>query len=104
MIIQTRKPTHPGEILREEFMQDYNLSVAELANNLCVTRQSINALVHERRSVSPSMALRLGKFFGTTARYWLTLQMNYDIWSTLQSDEETYNSITTVGEVQALQA
>ena len=75
-----RKPVHPGEILREEFMADYGLTVSALASSLGVSRQSINELLRERRAVSPEMALRLGKFFGNSADFWLNLQRAVDLY------------------------
>ena len=93
MIIIERKPTHPGEILREEFMPDFGLSVAGLAKRLLVSRQTANELVHERRSVSPEMALRLGRLFGTTPQYWLNLQRNVDIWNSLDLERESIEAI-----------
>lgn len=75
-----RKPVHPGEILREEFMADYGLTVSALASSLGVSRQSINELLRERRAVSPEMALRLGKFFGNSADFWLNLQRSVDLY------------------------
>jgi len=86
MIALARKPTHPGEMLREEFMPDYGLTVASLAKKLGVSRQSVNELVHERRAVSTEMALRLSKLFGTSAEYWLNLQRNIDLWDALADD------------------
>ncbi|GEM19248.1 hypothetical protein NONS58_06270 [Nitrosococcus oceani] len=58
-----RKPTHPGEMLREDFLPDYGLTVAGLAESLGVSRQSVNELLRERRAVSPEMALRLACSF-----------------------------------------
>ena len=75
-----RKPVHPGEILREEFMADYELNVSGLASALGVSRQSINELLRERRAVSPEMALRLAKFFGNSAEFWLNLQRAVDLY------------------------
>lgn len=75
-----RRPTHPGEILREEFLPDYQLSVAQLAEAVGVTRQTVNDLLRERRALSPSMALRLARIFGTTPEYWLNLQRAVDLW------------------------
>jgi addiction module HigA family antidote len=60
-----RRPVHPGEILREDFMPDYKLTVSGLADALGVSRQSVNELVRERRAVSPEMALRLGRLLAT---------------------------------------
>ncbi|MGE6608806.1 HigA family addiction module antitoxin [Halomonas sp. NPDC076908] len=58
-----RKPTHPGEMLREDFLPDYGLTVSGLAEALGVSRQSVNELLRERRAVSPEMALRLARLF-----------------------------------------
>ena len=80
MLIVSRKPTHPGEVLREEFMPDYELSVAQLAKRLGVSRQSVNELVRCRRAVTSDMALRLSRLFGTSPAYWLNLQRNTDLW------------------------
>ena len=74
-----RRPIHPGEILREDFMPDYGLSVSGLASALGVSRQSINELVRERRAVSPEMALRLGRLFGNSPEFWLNLQRSIDL-------------------------
>jgi len=57
-------PTHPGAILREDFMQDHNLNVTTLADMLGVSRQTVNELLRERRALSPAMALRLSRLFG----------------------------------------
>jgi addiction module HigA family antidote len=75
-----RRPVHPGEILREEFLPQYGLPVTGLAEAAGVSRQSINELLRERRAVSPDMALRLGKLFGTSPEFWLDLQRNVDLW------------------------
>ena len=75
-----RRPIHPGEILREEFLSEYELSVTALADAAGVSRQSMNELLRERRAVSPEMALRLGRLFGTSPEYWLNLQRNVDLW------------------------
>jgi addiction module HigA family antidote len=77
-----RRPVHPGEILREDFMPDYGLSVSVLADSLGVSRQSVNELVRERRAVSPEMALRLGRLFGNSPEFWLNLQRAVDLYDT----------------------
>jgi antitoxin HigA-1 len=78
-----RRPIHPGEIVREDFMPDYGLTVSTLASALGVSRQSINELVRERRAVSPEMALRLGRLFGNSAEFWLNLQRSIDLFDAL---------------------
>ena len=80
-----RKPTHPGEMLREDFMPDYQLSVSSLAKALGVSRQSINELVRERRALSPEMAVRLGRLFGNSAEFWLNAQRGVDLWKANQA-------------------
>ena len=73
-------PTHPGEMLREDFMPDFNLTTASLAENLGVSRQTVNELLLERRSVSPVMAIRLSRLFGNTPEFWLNAQRAVDLW------------------------
>lgn len=74
-----RRPTHPGEILREDFMPDYHLTVSGLAEALGVSRQTVNELVRERRSLSPEMAFRLSRLFGNSPEFWLNLQRAVDL-------------------------
>jgi len=83
-ILNTRdrkvRPTHPGEMLREDFMPDYGLSVSSMAKALGVSRQTVNELLRERRAVSPEMALRLSRLFGNTPEFWLNAQRAIDLW------------------------
>ncbi|MCC5863073.1 MAG: HigA family addiction module antidote protein [Gammaproteobacteria bacterium] len=79
-----RRPTHPGEMLREDFFPDYELSVSGLAEALGVSRQSVNELLRERRAVSPEMALRLGRLFGNSPEFWLNAQRAVDLWDAAQ--------------------
>jgi antitoxin HigA-1 len=73
------KPVHPGEILREDFMKPYGLSINRLALDLRVPVTRIAEVVHERRAVTPDTALRLGCYFSTTPDFWLNLQVRYDL-------------------------
>ena len=75
-----RRPTHPGEMLREDFMPDYELTVVGLAEAAGVSRQSINELLRGRRAVSPEMALRLSRLFGNSPEFWLNAQRAVDFW------------------------
>ncbi len=84
----TRRPTHPGEMLREDFLPDYGLSVAGLAEAAGVSRQSINELLRGRRAVSPEMALRLSRLFGNSAEFWMNAQRAVDLWDALQVVKE----------------
>ncbi len=74
-----RRPTHPGEVLREDFMPDYGLNVTGLANALGVSRQTVNELLRERRALTPEMALRLSALFGNSPEFWLNLQRAVDL-------------------------
>ena len=74
------RPTHPGEILREDFLPDYELSVSALASALRVSRQTVNDLIQERRALSPAMALRLSRYFGNSPEFWLNAQRAVDLW------------------------
>ena len=80
-----RRPTHPGEMLREDFLPDYNLTVSALAEAIGVSRQSINELLRERRRVSPEMALRLARLFGNSPEFWLNAQRAVDLWDAAQA-------------------
>ena len=75
-----RRPMHPGEILREDVLPEYGLSVTALAEAAGVSRQSMNELLRERRALTPEMALRLSKLFGNSPEFWLNLQRNVDLW------------------------
>ncbi len=77
-------PTHPGVILREDFMPDYGLTVASLAAALKVSRQSVNELLNGRRALTPLMALRLSRIFGNSSTFWLNAQMALDLWTAEQ--------------------
>jgi addiction module HigA family antidote len=89
-----RRPVHPGEILREDFMPDYGLTVSGLAGALGVSRQSVNELVRERRAVSPEMALRLSRLFGNSPEFWLNLQRAVDLYDTAAATQDDVQRIT----------
>lgn len=74
------RPTHPGEMLREDFLPDYGLTVSNFAKAIGVSRQTVNELLRERRAVSPEMALRLSRLFGNTPEFWLNAQRAVDLW------------------------
>ena len=73
------RPIHPGEVLREEFLRPMGLSAHALALALHVPAPRINDIVRERRAVSVDTAMRLGRFFGMSAEFWLGLQADYDM-------------------------
>ena len=88
------RPTHPGEVLREDYMPDYGLTVAALARALDVSRQTVNELLRERRAVSPGMALRLARLFGNTPELWLNAQRDVDLWDAERSISAQVEQIT----------
>ncbi|MBS0380806.1 MAG: HigA family addiction module antidote protein [Proteobacteria bacterium] len=77
---RNRAPTHPGAILREDVLPALNLSVAETARRLRVSRQTLHDLLAERKGFTPEMALRVGKLAGNGATLWLRMQQDYDLW------------------------
>jgi len=77
---RTIRPIHPGEMLREDFLADYNMTVSSFAAALGVSRQSANELLNERRAVTPVMALSLARLFGNTPQFWLNAQAAVDLW------------------------
>lgn len=81
------RPTHPGEMLREDFLPDYDLTVSSFAGALGVSRQTVNELVRERRSISPEMALRLARLFGNTPEFWLNAQRAVDLWEAARASK-----------------
>ena len=79
-----RKPTLPGEVLLEEFLDPMNLSQAALAKHINVDYKVVNRIVNGRSSLTPDIALRLSKVFGTTSEFWLNLQQKVDIYEAQQ--------------------
>jgi antitoxin HigA-1 len=99
-----RMPTHPGEMLREEFLLPMGITQRELANGIQVPYQRINELINGKRGVTPSTALRLEKYFGTTAGFWMNLQLRWDLYRAQQAEarqidkiEPYVSSISSVG-------
>lgn len=91
-----REPTHPGEMLLEEFLKPMGISQRDLAEGIFVPYQRVNELVNRRRGITPSTALRLAKYFGNSAGFWLNLQHRWDLYQALRSEEKTLKSIHSV--------
>ncbi|MBI1921119.1 MAG: HigA family addiction module antidote protein [Geobacter sp.] len=89
-------PTHPGAMLREDFMPDYGLTVTTLAETLGVSRQTVNELLRERRALSPAMALRLSRLFGNSPEFWLNAQRAVDLWQAEGELEKDLDRIRTL--------
>ncbi len=76
----TRQPTHPGEIIKEDYLIPLSLTITDLASNLAVSRKTLSKIVNGRGAVTPDMALRLSRAFDTSPHLWMNLQKNYDLW------------------------
>ena len=76
----SRTPTHPGEMLLEEFLKPMKLTQRELADAIHVPYQRVNDIVNGRRGITPSTALRLAKFFGMSPDFWMNLQLRWDLY------------------------
>ena len=97
-----RQPTHPGEMLREEFLVPMNISQRELADAIHVPYQRINELVNQKRGVTPSTALRLAKFFGLSADFWLNLQVRCDLYKAQATEKKALEAIQDFHHIQKM--
>ncbi len=93
MLPKNRQPTHPGEILRYEYLEELNMTQQKLADAIGITRVRINEIILGKRAITPDTAFRLAKFFNTTPEFWIGLQTNYDMWNTLQKRKQEYETI-----------
>lgn len=89
-------PTHPGEMLLEEFLNPMGLTQRDLADGIQVPYQRVNELVNGRRGITPGTALRLAKFFGTTADLWMNLQLRWDLYHAQESEAGALKRIRRV--------
>jgi len=89
-------PSHPGEILLEEFLLPMGLTQRDLADGIRVPYQRVNELVNERRGITPATALRLAKFFGTTPDLWMNLQLRWDLYHAQRDEARELDRIRQV--------
>ncbi|MBB2494493.1 HigA family addiction module antitoxin [Aquipseudomonas ullengensis] len=82
MAVNGMRPIHPGEVLREEFLEPLDIAPAALARALHVSAPTVNDIVRERRGVTADMAIRLGRYFDTSAQFWMNLQTEYALATT----------------------
>lgn len=88
-----RRPTHPGEILREDVLPETGLSQGEFARLLGVSRRTVNEILQEKRPVTVDTAHRLARALNTSPDVWLGLQQDVDLWDTLEANKEVYRRI-----------
>ena len=88
-----REPTHPGEMLKEEFLVPMEISQRDLADAIHVPYQRVNEIVNKKRGVTPGTALRLARFFGVSPDYWLNLQIRYDLYRAQEAEKNDIQSI-----------
>jgi addiction module HigA family antidote len=81
-----RRPTHPGEMLLEEFLKPMGLTQRELADGIHVPYQRVNEIINGKRGITPSTALRLAKYFGNTEGFWMNLQFRWDLYEARESE------------------
>jgi len=97
-----REPTHPGEMLKEEFLVPMEITQRELADAIHVPYQRVNELINQKRGVTPSTALRLAKFFGMSADYWLNLQVRWDLYKAREAEKSELQAIKDFHHLQKL--
>jgi antitoxin HigA-1 len=88
-----RTPTHPGEMLLEEFLNPLSLTQRDLADSIHVPYQRINDIINGRRGITPSTALRLAKFFNMTPDFWMNLQLRWDLYFAQQDENKALEKI-----------
>ena len=94
-----REPTHPGEMLLEEFLNPMGLTQRELADGIRVPYQRVNEIVNGRRGITPGTALRLAKFFGNSEGFWMNLQLRWDLYQARKSEEHGLQEIRPLGQI-----
>ncbi len=83
-----RQPTHPGNILKEDYLKPLSITIQDMAFILGVSRKTLSKIINGNGAVTPDMALRLSRAFDTTPELWLNLQKNYDLWHAAHDSKE----------------
>jgi len=97
-----RVPTHPGEMLQEEFLTPMQITQRDLAGAIHVPYQRINELVNGKRGMTPSTALRLAKFFNVSADFWMNLQMRWDLYRAREAEKADLDTIEDFHHLQKM--
>ncbi len=88
-----REPTHPGEMLIEEFLTPMGITQKDIADSIHVPYQRINEIINKKRGITPSTALRLAKYFGVSEDFWMNLQLRCDLYNAKRKEEKTLKNI-----------
>jgi len=83
-----RQPTHPGKIIKEDYLIPLSITIKDMSAILGVSRKTLSKIINERGSITPDMALRLSRALDTTADLWMNLQKNYDLWLAEHTSKE----------------
>jgi len=94
-----RKPTHPGMVLKEDFLIPFGISQTQLAYDIRTTFRTVNEIINERRNLSSEMAIKLSKYFGTSVELWLNLQNQYDIYKIFRKKKMQIDKIKPFSEL-----
>jgi addiction module HigA family antidote len=99
---RTRKPTHPGELIREDLLPETGISQTDLARLMRVSRRTISEVIHERRRLTPDIAFSLAKVFNSTSEMWLNMQQAVDLWEANKKHGREYDQIRPLQETVSL--
>jgi addiction module HigA family antidote len=97
-----RKPTHPGELIREDLQPETGIIQGQLAEIMGVSRSSVSEIIHERRKITPDIAFRLARVFNSTPEMWLNMQQSVDLWETNRDHRQDYKKIQPIRETASL--
>ena len=90
-----RQPTHPGKIIKKDYLEPLSLTIKDMAALLGVSRKTLSKIINERGAITPDMALRLSRALDTTPDLWLNLQKNYDLWHA-ENDSKDWRTVKPI--------
>ena len=97
-----REPTHPGDMLLEEFLEPMGIAQKHLSEEIHVPYQGVNEIVNKKRGITPSTALRLSKFFGVSEDFWLSLQLRWDLYKARKTEAKEIKTIRPIGNAEKI--
>ena len=103
MRTRKREPTHPGSIIKRQYIEPLSITIKVLADILGVSRKTVSKIVNERGAITSDMALRLSRAFKTTPELWLNLQRNYDLWHA-SNDSRDWQNVQPLEKAQQISA